>query len=515
MIFSHPLSKYGLAYVFLEEDIDTIDKITPQMLAKYLREGLNHFRLFTDGNPAVDEKLNFGYLSMQYIIDNNQKGDPSKGIYLSPNIITTDKQAANCWVAVKGLIDELSAINDQAELLRKRKDLTQSLAPISGKINNGSTSQTTPQASLLEVACCAIATITPEKPCKLIELSPVAIIPDLEVKKMIDFIRIFKRMKSTQTSELMKAKVLKNVKQGNKKNETKDKVTKEQFKRPPIVNGNFPDSPPNDFFGGLALLGAIGKWANSAENSSKGLAVLESLKDVPVYTIQHGDATVYEFSHFAIDLAKQNKLSEIIYSLLKTKIHSEEFRSYDNTKYKLFDFLSSRFLQFFNKPALKDFLSIRAEYQNDLKILFTSYFKDMAKIRPEIVESAKELGLWLNYVAYKTAQEECKNKPDKLSEFKSKFLVEMESAVFGAKTNTALFSVITRAGRLSGKDAPAEAHEFIKAISAEDIPLEDGKNLIMAYMRLKNRYEPKTEDNQKTSTEVSQSNNSIIIDAQH
>jgi hypothetical protein len=509
MTFTHPLSKYGLACVYFQKHINSIQDITPKMLSILLREGLNKFRLFTTNNPLVDEVLKYEYLSMQYIIDNNQKGDPSRGIYLSPNIITTDKQAANCWSAIKGLIDELEQLKDKSVLLTKRKDLTQSLAPISGKLNNGSNSQSTAKASLLEVACCAITTTTPIKPYKLIELCPSAIIPDLDINDLVDFIDVFDEMSFVKVKDLMTVKFNTIKKEVKKKKEgDKEKVPKAPFRRPPIVNGNFPDAPSNDFFGGLALLGAIGKWSDSAENSNRGKEVLKKLIDVPIYTIQHGNASVFSYNHYIIELAKENKLNSILFGLLKTQILSEDFRSYDNTKYKLFDFLSSRFLLLFDKPAFKDLLSIRAEYPRELETLFTTFFKsNKMKIRPEVVESVRELGLWLNYVAYKTAKDDTQKNPDKLSDVKNKFLIELESSAFGAKSNTALFSVITRASRLSGRDAPAESDEFMKAVSTEEVGLDDAKNLIMAYMRLKNRYEPKEVKSLLTTDIDNQENN--------
>ena len=65
--------------------------------------------------------------------------------------------------------------------------------------------------------------------------------------------------------------------------------------------------------------------------------------------------------------------------------------------------------------------------------------------------------------------------------------------------------IITRAGRLSGRDAPAEAKEFMEATMNETITLEQSRHLITAFSRLRNSYE-KSEitisEIEETSTEV-------------
>ena len=515
MTFSHPLSKYGLALVLNEEElsIDHILDITPQMLIKQLREGLNHFRIYTQSNLVVDEILVFDYMPMQFIIDNEQKGDTSKGIYLSPNIITTDFQASKCWVAILTLINELSALKDKRELITKRKDLTQSLAPISGKFNNGSNSQTTPKSSLLEVSCCAIATISPIKPYRLSGLTPNTTIPDLDVPQMIDFIKVFKLVVDTQLKELLKTKIYRNDKT--------EKNKKPSFRRPPIINGNYPDAPRSESFGSIALLGAIGNWASRAENTNIGKRVLETLKDVPIYTISYGNAFSANFNHYVIELAKENELSKIVQALLQTNILSEDRRTYDNTKYQLFDMLASRFLQLFSVPAFKDFLSIRAEYQPDLTKLFINFFtknmeNEKSKITIEIVESAQELGAWLNKVAYYSALSEVgeSSSREDLNKAKSKNLIQLESAIFSAKNPSQISNVITIAGRLvhdvytsnsiKGKhkyinaEPPADSDLFIKSVFAETIEKESAKLMLMAFLRIRSHYETKVDANQPT-----------------
>jgi len=120
----------------------------------------------------------------------------------------------------------------------------------------------------------------------------------------------------------------------------------------------------------------------------------------------------------------------------------------------------------------------------------------MEKIDPKIVSSARELGKWLNKVAYFTAKAEVKagtsNYWEELRRVKSKALIELESSTFSAKSGDALIAqAITRAGRLSGLDAPEVAALFMEKTASGELPLENAKNLLIAFSRLINKAEKK------------------------
>ena len=115
----------------------------------------------------------------------------------------------------------------------------------------------------------------------------------------------------------------------------------------------------------------------------------------------------------------------------------------------------------------------------------------MEKLDKEIVTSDEELGKWLNYVAYRSAQKEVGSSSwDEFIKAKAKVLVELESSVFSAKSGDALIAyTITRAGRLSGFDAPTEASLFMEKAASGELPLEQAKNLLIAFSRLKSKIE--------------------------
>jgi hypothetical protein len=73
-------------------------------------------------------------------------------------------------------------------------------------------------------------------------------------------------------------------------------------------------------------------------------------------------------------------------------------------------------------------------------------------------------------------------------------LVELESAAFAAKSGDALIAqVVTRAGRLSGMDAPIESDIFMEATMNGKLQLSQAQNLIIAFSRLKSYKAPESE----------------------
>ncbi|MBW7941198.1 MAG: hypothetical protein H3C64_02120 [Candidatus Kuenenia stuttgartiensis] len=490
MIFSHPFSRYGLALVLVKEGLRSVDDITPKILSKYLESGLSHFRMKTNGEPEKDDFLDFYYIDMQTILSNNIKGNPNKGVYLCPNIITNDLKASNAWSATIGLKTKLDI---DPNIFEKKETITMGINPIAGELNNGRKTKTNSSGLLVEVACSAIANTTDIKPYLAYreeggKYVPTAIIPDLGLDEMKIFIQFYELMLNTSINQrkLLRKKVFR--KQGEKP----------KYTRPPIFNGNFPYAPNSSSFGIIGLLGSIGRWAMEANKIEEGQKVLESLKDKPLYLIQYGNAKSITVNHYVIDLAKENKLSEIVFAIQRTEIYysDEKNRKAKDSKNQLFDLLSSRYLQQFDKPSFKDFLSIRAEYSNTLIELFNHFFMKQMNISREVVQSVRSLGLWLNLIAYKVAQREAeaKNKADadEIRKVKAKVLIELESSVFGARKPSEVLNVIVRAGRLSGSDAPAESDVFQEALLTGEIDINDAKSMLMAYARTRNKYEPYT-----------------------
>lgn len=372
--------------------------------------------------------------------------------------------------------------------------ISQSEVPTSGEFNNfsdsGNIGRGKPSATVFDQCLALITSTTALKPCLQyksgagkISMDNTCLLPDLDITDLQKFIKLFKRIRIQKLdSSLMVGKV---------KCE-KGKTLRYIPKRPNIFNGNFPNAPHSSALGSIALLGAIGEMTKEKDVSELANKVLESLKDCNFYAIKYGDASVFSFSHSIIRLAERGKLRRIVDSLYYVELYKEGRRSTSNAfEYQKFDLFASRFLQIFNRPAFKDFLAFRAEYPHDIELLLNTYFSDMEKIDKEIVTSAKKLGNWLNSVAYSSAKKEVGTSNwDNLIKAKAKVLVELESSVFSAKSGDALIAyTITRAGRLSGFDAPTEASLFMEKAASGELPLEQAKNLLIAFSRLKSKIE--------------------------
>lgn len=477
-------SRYGLAllksvYGFKEDSIDV------EILKQAINEGKEKFRICPINN-IINNKIQFKYVALQ-------KGLPKEGIFLSPHIITTDKKANGTWNAMEKY---LKLFNKESISLSTGDNPIMGIMPISGKLNNGKQSQGYSSYSKLEIAFCLITNITAIKPCFAHRTEsgsylPTTVIPDLEIDEMMEFIELFNQLLNTDVvyNDLMTAP----KKEG-------------KIDRPAIYFGNFKYAPKSSAFGVVGLLGSIGRWSIDAECSTKGKIVLESLKDKKLYIIQYGNAKSVKINHYIIDLAKENKLSEIVYSIQHSRlIHSFEPNSNGyNSRKKIFNLYASRFLELFTRESFNNFLSIRAEYSNKLIVLFLTFFGDQMKIPKDIVESAKSLGLWLNLVAYIVAKREAASnkKIEKLNDIKSKILIELESSVFGARKPSEVLNVIVRAGRLSGLDAPSESQIFEEAVLTGEINMDDAKSMLMAFARTKNNKSNPLESSQEVNDNI-------------
>lgn len=521
---AHPYSRYGLATALLQKQIqpDELDEEEiHEMLAQALETGLNHFRLMTTDDPTVSEVLRFASVPLVELQRDTKlvqsSGLAAQGKYLAPNVVTTDGDA-------KGSFENAVTI---IEGLRNEKDLqsdfvfSRSFAPTTAKINNGKSSQSPPKGSLFEAACCAITTSTPNKPSAWVEGRNTVIIPDLPLEELRDFVELFENMKgSSLDGNLYEAKLKrlpavqpdkKPVKRKKRKQEG-EKEAKSEYKRPRIFNGNYPYAPRQAAFGAAGLLAAIGRWgveANQTPWAEKVLTAISGTEEChgrPLYIVSYDNISQAQFTHHIVGLASAGELSRIIDALtFETQILSEieGGRRFDSPAYKLFYLMASRFLQLFTRAAFRDFLATRAEFAPAVEPLFEVYFMQATKIPKDIVESARELGQWLNSTAYFVAKGEVKKsdaqaltREDKarILKEKAKILVEFESAAMSAKTPLDMLHRISiRAGRLLQQDAPAKATRYMDAAASGEIEPQDALHLLVAYLRLRSEKTDKLE----------------------
>lgn len=498
----HAYLKYAAALLMKGNRLSKESDITFAHIKTEIANGLKSF--------CVKPKNSFEGRDSVIFEFTNEPNDAKNNIFLSPNAITTEMQASNLYNAAKKICEESQELE-----LGKANKVSQSQVPIAGEFcafsDNGKIGRGHPKASNLSISLGLITSTTPFKPCLQYVSSRngkestenVCLIPDLEIPQLIDFIDLFMRMhKQKLPDDIMNGKV--DAIKG------KSNVTYKP-KRPLLFRGNFPNAPRSSALGTIALLGAIGEMVKESDASKLALRVLDSFKGSNFYAFKYGDAQIFQFNHYIIELAKEGRLRSIVDSMYHVSLYKQGIRrNPDNIpnrndddyptylgnilEYQKFDLFASRFLQLFNKPAFLDFLAFRAEYPEKLEILLKSYFIHMEKIKEDIVLSAKALGHWLNWVAYQVAaREKTKTEAENESKekeliraIKAKVLVELESSIFSSKSADALIAhTLTRAGRLSATDAPAEASLFMEKVACGELPLEQAKNLLIAFSRLK------------------------------
>jgi hypothetical protein len=156
--------------------------------------------------------------------------------------------------------------------------------------------------------------------------------------------------------------------------------------------------------------------------------------------------------------------------------------------------MASRFLQLYTRPAFRDFLAFRVQYDPVFLPILTDYFMSQQKIDTDIVQSARAYGSYLNSVAYHIARQEIEQNEQKegggtgrsIYEAKTRALAQLESAALSARRPSALFAQLNvDAGRQSNRDVPAEAERFLEATNTGDIDFDVAKDLVLAYMRLR------------------------------
>lgn len=474
-MITHAYLKYAMALLMEENELSEESEITFDHIKREIVRGLEAFCVKPMENWVGKNEVRFGFV--------NEQNKAPQFVYLAPNVVTKDKVASNLYKEAR----EICEMTSDLCLERKAPKVTMSQMPTIGDFcsfsDTGNIGRGKPEASNLSACLGLIMSTTPLKPCLYDwdkgkdEAKNVCLIPDLDIPQLIDFIKLFKRLRLQKLSDLMMGKV-----------EAKDEY---KPKRPKLFCGNFPNAPRSSALGSVALLGAIGEMVKEKDVSVLACRVLDSFKGHYFYAFRYGNAQIFSFNHHIIELAKESHLRSVVDSVYYISLYNQGPRKKGNLpEYQKLDLFVSCFLQLFNRPAFRDFLSFRAEYPSELETLLKTYFVHMEHISEDIVRSAKELGRWLNTVAYCVAKAETKNDNEQDSErlrtAKAKVLVELESSIFASKSADALIAhTIARAGRLSATDAPADASLFMEKTASGALSLEQAKNLLIAFSRLK------------------------------
>lgn len=509
----HPYPRYGLAAAMVMLDEQQADFTDPvpllKLAAKALRKGINAYSLRTLGDPKVEAKLSFSYLAGADVNPGSANNQSSKfGYFLAPHVLTSNNAAD----AIKEIRQLLQLLDGTDVNPAKSYELKRSFAPMIAKLNNGNASMSNPRVGLLEATFTAVATLTDLKPSvyaphKKDEFCNFGIIPDLLLwdeqnpahLPLIEFIEVFQTLSKTY--------------EGEDKYVATVKADKKAYARPGVFYGNYPGAARGGTLGAVSLVAAIGRWARQENtlllgkpNNELAKTVLAQLATQPLYIVSYEAIRQESFGQHLADLALKSDLSDINRAFNKVRLLGiDEREKFKSTNWQTFRMMGDRFLRLYTPASFRDFLAFRAEYPASLKPLIEHYMTQQSeKLSREIIQSARAYGESLNSAAFIAATEEMeddarrqgkpkptpeiKKTPDyrtKLNQYKDRILTQFESTVGSAKSSAALLSQLgTIAGRLTHREIKPEAGEFMEAVLAGDVSMEDAKNLITAFMRL-------------------------------
>jgi hypothetical protein len=143
--------------------------------------------------------------------------------------------------------------------------------------------------------------------------------------------------------------------------------------------------------------------------------------------------------------------------------------------------LLRRWLLRFNDAYFKDFLSLRATYPPSFSPLIDAYF--MPKYDEDLIASARAAAQHINSQAFHAADG---NDRDTKRQNKQTILSSLESMLYDCDSGPELIARISvQVGRLTGADFPPEAQAFFDRTTAGELTLEEARNLLVAYMRLR------------------------------
>jgi hypothetical protein len=481
LFFDHPYPRYGLAVTLVEQGrandwksaLDDPEQLV-RMAGPVVEAALGRFRVHTQDDLDEDRELRYRYLSNDDLEPGGQKA--KDGYLIAPHIMTVDAQGHNLVNKARSYLATLEAGANPSD----SADLQRSVSPFAAKLNEGVKSLSDPKVTQLEATFSLVATLTPIKPAAQVEFTNQVMIPDLDLEGMIRFVQLFRDMKNSEVADPL----------------TLERPEDSNRKRPPIFDGNYPDAPKSSAFGPVGLMGAMGQWARRAERLPEVEEVLERMAGSPVYLVSYdGNLMRQEYvGHHAARLAREHDLPSVLDSLYRIRFYNPDDNDPDSNTRKNFFRMAGRFLQLYTRAAFRDFRAFRVQYDSILSPIFTDYFMSEQQIAPDIVQSARAYGSYLNYVAYLIAEEEVEENEEQegggtgrdLYEAKARALAGMESTTLSARRPSALFAQLNvMAGRQVNRDVPAEAERFIEAVNTGEIEFDEAKDLVLTYMRLR------------------------------
>lgn len=450
-ILSYYFSRYGLAETLVTQfDAHTVEKAESVLethseeleaaLEGRIRQLMGEIRVhFPDPEYPPDSDVE-GHLVQELDgTPGEQVGE--NGYYVCPHVLLGDGQLNGRY----GFIN--SPLPD--------KEIIQRYYPPATKLSVGKASASNVKKTRLFALACTVTTLTPLKAARRTgDSDRGAVIPDLPLPELLSYLDLFLDLQPSLPGPTQ--------------------ATTNDDGKPYLLQnrGTFPDPPPGWTFGTLGVVAGIGSWARENGFFDDAKPVLEALAQRRVYIIDTSGTNRSETagSHVAT-LAREGILRPALDNAWKIQTNANE----EDVQRVL-----RRWLLRFNPAYFKDFLSLRATYPPSFSPLFDAYF--MPNYDSSLVNSARAAAQHINSQAYHAAE----GTGDTKRQNKQTILSGLESTLYDCDDGPELIArVSVQVGRLTGADFPPEAQEFFDRTTAGELTLEEARNLLVAYMRLR------------------------------
>lgn len=504
----HPLPRYGLAAAIHEWRRRTGDKkgvpeFTDAALAQLAGQALSWvqfgFLLEAQTQGATADKVRYTrFDQIERLNPGSKSGQNSaNGFFLAPHVLTSN----NSGMMIKEFKALQKALGGQ---LDKSCQLKRSFSPQTSKINAGTKSMSDPKDDLIVAAFTAIGAASQHKAAALDydSFTNIGLIPDIPFYRpsedrypLMDYVSMLSLIQDNLGDGAYVGKY--------------DPEKKKYVGRPKIYRGNYREAPNNVDFGVVQLLGAFSGLIERNEGSSpeEVAALVRDLANRPIMIVGYDYNGQEQFGGHLTELTANGMLYRALRDIWKVKLIGVEDLKSNSGKAKNTHFKRNldRWLRRFDTPALRGFLSVRANYPATFTPLIRKYFlMPEQKLTEAIVDSAMAMGKSLNSAAYRAAKDKLANDDGKtqrdLFEYKSRVLSSLESNIRSAKDGPKLLSqVSTLVGRMTNSDLSPESALFMRAVSTEQIDYKVAQDLLIAFMRL-NQTKQKGETSADTPT---------------
>lgn len=466
---SYYFSRYGLAEVLVTEMKAYEPEAARAALAETSRKEMES--IFEKRIGRLLRKVRVHFPSPEYPPNAEVTGEPvleldgtpgeqvgENGYFVRPTVLLTDGQLNGYY----GFIN--SPIPSDGEVIQRHY-------PPATKLSIGKSSASNVKKTRLFVLACTVTTLTPLKAARRTgESDRAAVIPDLDLPRLITYLDLYVDLQPGLPDPTL-AETNDEGKPFLKQNE-----------------GTFPNAPPAWAFGTLGVVAGIGSWARENGFFADAEPVLEALAGGRSYVIDtSGDNRVETAGSHVVGLARKGVLHRALDRAWRVETDANEEDFYRELR---------RWLLRFRRAQFRDFLSIRALYPPSFSPLIDAYF--MQTYDEKLIGSARAAGQHVNDQAYHAAEgstQEAKR------EDKQTILASIESMLYDCSNGPEMIARLsTQVGRLTGADFPPEARGFFDRTTSGGLSVEDARNLLVAYMRL--RSAPSTGEDAGSSAEA-------------